>query len=161
MKLNIKDFKFNPDQETFFELNGFETNNTTTLTCDSQSITCRMDTFGSKILKVVPLKAVTGILLQYQRDTKFLAACCCFGATALALLVAGLCVTSSTGLYIMSGVSLFLGLICFLVFLSSKTIIFAVRNGAHDYAIKIAVKPNSTAHRNHFEEVVMTLQKRI
>lgn len=162
MKLNIKDFKINPDQETCLELNCFEVNQTTNLTCNNDYITCRMDSFGSKVLQIVPLKSITGILLQFQRDTKFLAAFCCFLATAVALLVVGICVgSSSAGLFIMASVSLFLSLICLLIFFLSKTILLGIQNGSSDFAIKIFCKPTAEVGRAKFEEAVELIQNKM
>lgn len=162
MKLNIKDFKINPDQETFVELNCFEVNQTTTLTCNNDFISCRMNSFGSKVLQTVPLKSITGIFLQFQRDTKFLAAFCCFIATAIALLVIGICVGScSAGLFIMASVSLVLSLTCLLIFFLSKTILLGVQNGSSDFAIKIFCKPTAENGQKKFEEAIELIQNKM
>lgn len=162
MKLNIKDFRINPDQETLFVLDCTEVNQTTTITCTNDFISCRMKSFGSKVLQTVPLKAITGIFLQYQRDTKFLAAFCCFIATAIALLVIGLCTGSgSTGLFIMASVSLFLSLICLLIFFLSKTILLGIQNGSSDFAIKIFCKPTAEIGQKKFEEAIELIQNKM
>lgn len=174
MKLNIKDMKIAPEEETFFllechedtPLNGIrkllKINKSTTLSCNNSFLNYRVDTFGSKVLQSVPLKAITGIFLQFRRDTKFLAAFCCFLATAIALLVTSICIESSGyGLLIMASVCLFMSLICLLIFFLSKTIFLAVQNGSSEFAIKIFCKPTAEINREKFEEGVLLLQNKI
>ncbi len=174
MKLNLEDVKLNPDQETFLELNCYKESSfkgvnhklkmsrSTALTFNNRFASLRVNTFGSKTLQTIPLKAITGILLQYRRETRFLVAFGFFLTVAIALLITSFFLNSSSlGFQIMSVVSLVLSLTCGLIFYLSKTIVLEIQNGCSEYAIKIAFKATAKITRDKLEEIISLIQTKI
>ncbi|MCF0224191.1 MAG: hypothetical protein HUK20_07970, partial [Fibrobacter sp.] len=175
--LVIKEFKVNPDEETFvdlkcresgilnFILNLCRLDNTVSMTCSSDSIEYKASSLKGTIQRSVPLGAVTAVCTAIHKEVKLIFTAGAFLLTFVALLIIGIFQESGGGFIAMGIVCLVLAIACVVAFILDKTIMLAVQNGGDNYAACIVCKPAVIAGERidsaKFEQVVQLLREKV
>ncbi len=177
MKLVIKEFKIDPEAETFvdlkcresgllnFLLNLCRLDNTVSMSCSADSIEYKATSLKGTIQRSVPLGAVTAVCTAIHKEIKFLLTAGAFILAFIAMLIIGLVQSNGSGFIIMGVICLVLAAACVVAYILDKTIMFAVQNGGDDYAACIICKPAVIAGERidsaKFEQVVQMLREKV
>lgn len=177
MKLVIKEFKVDPEAETFvdlkcresgllnFLLNLCRLDNTVSMSCTADSIEYKASSLRGTIQRSVPLAAVTAVVTAIHKEIKLLLTAAAFVFAFVALLLIGLVQTNGGGFIAFGIVCLILSIACLVAYILDKTIMFAVLNGGDDYAACIICKPAVIAGERidsaKFEQVVALLREKV